>query len=107
MAPFFVAALIYSKSPTLCLKEKNLLDEIIKKIKADPVLKEGLHLINIDNNFSRDLLTHNTTNNKINIWPIFLIRKSQEEEAQQYQLRESETVFKEVKKYHKKFNSIV
>lgn len=103
MTSFFVAALLYSKAQLSNKEEKELLETIIKRVKKDPILKNGLHLVVIDNDFSRDLLTYNTTNNKINIWPVFLIRKSTCHEARQYQLHEYKYVFDEVYKQHEKF----
>ena len=85
---FFIAIVLYSKKNTT-----EELEEIKNRISNNPTLKRNLHLICIDNRYTKNILQKNGKV-KITKVPCFCIRRYDKLEI--YSIEEYEKVFQEV-----------
>ena len=94
--PFFAAALLYSNQLPENSEETRWLSEIQRVIKSDPILKRSIRPIRVDNFFSRDLLTHNTSGVKVTHCPVFAIKYFTKTKPTLYPIAQVNEVFSEV-----------
>lgn len=71
----FTFALLHSNSSLKDGDTQNLLNSVKKIIQNDDILSGSLHLVCIDNNYARDIMSHNTSGVSVHYWPIFAIRQ--------------------------------
>jgi hypothetical protein len=97
---FFLAILLYSNHKMKEVERQKLLTDIKERIRSDPVLKKHLHLVCIDNRYTKNVLQNNKRL-KINRWPLFCIRRF--EVVDRYEIDRYEEVFRQVKEMAARF----
>ena len=94
----YTFALLYSNTPLNNTKDQSFFESTKKVIQNDIVLSKSIHLVCIDNLYTRNLLKSNGILN----WPVFII-KHPNLTPKVYKISEYRTVFDEVQNKHKEF----
>src|SRR3989304_4447731 len=99
----FIVALLYSNARLKNKFEQDLLACVIRTIRKDDILSQSIHIICIDNNYSRDLLIYNKAGIKIYNWPVFAIKYPGCKKPIIYSISSANQVFEEVYDVYKRF----
>ncbi len=97
---FFICVLLYSNKKMSDRSKSDLLHLIQKRISEDPILKRHLHLICVDNSYTKNILRRNSRL-RIDSWPYFCIRRY--DSVEKYEIERYEEVFGQVKKMAESF----
>ena len=90
----FTAALLYSPNESF----DPQLSPLIKRIREDRVLSEGVHLVSVNSRYVRELLRNNESGVTVQKWPVFVVREPQlQSRPVIYPLTAAEEVFRMVR----------
>jgi plastocyanin len=98
----YTFALLYSNSTLKDVNKQKLLNNIKKTIQNDKILSESLHLVCIDNDYSRSILKSNSSGVTVDNWPVFVVKRPTGL-PEIYDLSDADDIFDEIHQIHEKF----